>query len=111
MRRPGWVCLGGEMRVPSFLHAGRYKLGLVAVAGAALLLSAPNAPRKKSFTRYDKAYYADAAGVNFVRPGLTVTVVSAKIANDGTISVDYRLADPKGLALDRGGIQTPGAIS
>jgi hypothetical protein len=36
---------------------------------------------------------------------------AAKIAADGTLSVDYKLTDPKGLGLDRLGITTPGAIS
>jgi len=38
-------------------------------------------------------------------------VVSAKIAADGTITVDYKVTDPTGLALDIAGIQTPGTIS
>src|SRR5690349_7648135 len=68
-------------------------------------------PTKTSFTVHDKAYYADANTVNFVRPGLTISIVSTKIASDGTITVGYNRSDPKGLAVDRDGIQTPGAIS
>jgi OmcA/MtrC family decaheme c-type cytochrome len=49
--------------------------------------------------------------VNFIRPGLDMKIVSATIAPDGTISVDYKLADPKGAPLDRLGVQTPGAVS
>ena len=49
--------------------------------------------------------------ISFVRPGLAIKIVSAKIAADGTLSVDYKLTDPKGLGLDRLGITTPGAIS
>ena len=44
-------------------------------------------------------------------PGLAIKIVSAKIAADGTLSVDYKLTDPKGLGLDRLGVTTPGAIS
>jgi OmcA/MtrC family decaheme c-type cytochrome len=40
-----------------------------------------------------------------------MTIVSAKIADDGTLSVDYKLTDPKGLGLDRLGVTTPGAIA
>src|SRR4029077_17244514 len=59
----------------------------------------------------DKAFYASPATVNFVRPGLTIKIVSAGIAQDGTITVDYKLSDPKGLPLDPAGVTTPGAIS
>ncbi len=97
------------MRIPSSVFAvGRYGLAVLAVAGSVVFL---NAEKKTAFTIHDKAYYADSNTVNFVRPGLTITIVSAKIATDGTISVNYKLADPKGLALDPTGVSTPGAIS
>jgi OmcA/MtrC family decaheme c-type cytochrome len=53
----------------------------------------------------------DAALVNFVRPGLTIAIQNAKVTSDGTISVDYKLLDPKGQPLDLNGLITPGAIS
>ena len=96
------------MRITSFLAVGRYALALVVVAGSVVLVSAT---RKTEFTIHDKEYYAAASTVNFVRPGLAITIVSANVAQDGTISVDYKLADPKGLALDLTGVQTPGTIS
>jgi OmcA/MtrC family decaheme c-type cytochrome len=97
------------MRIPSSVFAvGRYVVAFSVIAGSLALMSAP---KKTAFTKRDKAYFADANTVNFVRPGLNITIVSAKIANDGTISVDYKLADPKGLPLDLAGIQTPGAVS
>src|SRR5436853_5492523 len=92
----------------SVSRIGRYLVCFLAVAGSVLLLSAQ---KNTAFTPHDKAFYADSSTVNFVRPGLTITIVSAKIASDGTISVEYKLADPKGLPLDRDGIQTPGAIA
>jgi OmcA/MtrC family decaheme c-type cytochrome len=70
-----------------------------------------SATKKTVFTPRDKAYYADANTISFVRPGLVIKIVSAKIAADGTLSVDYKLTDPKGLGLDRLGVTTPGAIS
>jgi OmcA/MtrC family decaheme c-type cytochrome len=76
--------------------------------GSVVLMSAP---KKTAFTPRDKAYYASEATVNFVRPGLTMTIASANIAQDGTISVDYKITDPKGLPLDPAGITTPGAVS
>ena len=73
---------------------GRCAIALAVIAGAAVLSSAT---KKTVFTPRDKAYYADANTVNFVRPGLTIKIVSAKIAADGTLSVDYKLTDQEGL--------------
>jgi len=70
-----------------------------------------SATRKSAFTPRDKAYYADQNTINFVRPGLKITIVSAKVATDGTLSVDYKLTDQDGGGLDRLGVTTPGTIS
>jgi OmcA/MtrC family decaheme c-type cytochrome len=70
-----------------------------------------SADKRTEFTVHDKAYYADANTVNFVRPGFVIKIKSAGIAADGTISVNYTLSDPKGAALDKDGIQTPGSVS
>jgi len=97
------------MRIPSRVFAvGRYVLALAAVAGSVMLMSAS---KNTQFSVHDKAYYADSNTVNFVRPGLAISVVSADIATDGTIKVRYKLADPRGLALDQAGVQTPGPVS
>jgi OmcA/MtrC family decaheme c-type cytochrome len=63
------------------------------------------------FNKHEKAYFADAATVNFVRPGLIITVNSASVAADGTIATTFTVTDPQGLPLDRTGVTTPGAIS
>ena len=63
------------------------------------------------FTTNQKAFFADAGLVAFVRPGLTITITSAEIAPDGTISVVFSLTDPKGAPLDRNGVRTPGPVS
>ncbi|HXB75239.1 MAG TPA: OmcA/MtrC family decaheme c-type cytochrome [Candidatus Acidoferrales bacterium] len=97
------------MRISSSVSTvGRYALVLAVAAGSLVLMSAP---KKTGFTVHDKAYFADANTVNFVRPGLVIKIVSANIATDGTISVDYKVTDPQGLGLDINGITTPGAIS
>jgi OmcA/MtrC family decaheme c-type cytochrome len=80
---------------------------LLSVAVAMSLTSAPRRP----YSRHEKAFYADAQTVQFVRPGLTITISSASIAPDGTISATYTLADPNGLPLDNTGVTTPGTIS
>ena len=96
------------MRIPPLVFAVlRYGAIVGLIAGSLLLMSAP----KDVFTPADKAYYADPSTVAFVRPGLVITVTSASIAADGTITARYKIADPKGLPLDRDGIQTPGAVS
>ena len=92
----------------SRVWTSRSAIALVLIAGAAVL---PSATRKSAFTPRDKAYYADASTVNFVRPGLTIKIVSAQIAADGTLSVDYKLTDQDGNGLDRLGITSPGAIA
>jgi hypothetical protein len=67
--------------------------------------------KKFAYTPRDKAFYADPALVNFVRPGLTITVNSASISSAGAITVNYTLTDPSGLPLDAAGVTTPGAVS
>ena len=57
-----------------------------------------------------KAYYLDQAQVNFVRPGLIVTVTGASIAADGTVTATFKVTDNVGLPLDINGIYTPGAM-
>jgi OmcA/MtrC family decaheme c-type cytochrome len=80
---------------------------LLVAAVAITLQSAPGNP----YSTRSKAFYAARELVAFVRPGLTVTVNSAEIAADGTISTVFTLADPAGAPLDRQGVTTPGAVS
>jgi OmcA/MtrC family decaheme c-type cytochrome len=80
---------------------------MAVVLGSALLISSP-AP---TFSKRDKAYYLDEQSVAFVRPGLQITITRAEIANDGTITANFKLTDPRGLPLDRTGVQTPGNVS
>jgi OmcA/MtrC family decaheme c-type cytochrome len=80
---------------------------LLLVAGSVALVGSP----KKPYSPREKAFYADKALVDFVNPGLTITINSAKISSAGVISVVYTLADPNGLPLDAAGVTTPGAIS
>lgn len=84
-------------------------LATLAAAGfAAVLLTGADAP---PFGPADKAYYADEATVNFVRPGLVFTITKAEIAADGTVNVWLKMTDPKGVGLDRLGVDTPGPVS
>jgi OmcA/MtrC family decaheme c-type cytochrome len=87
--------------------AVRLSAVLLLAAGAAYLVSADG----PEFTAQDKAYYADANLVAFVRPGLVLSIVSVSVAADGTVKADFKMSDPKGLPLDRDGIYTPGSVS
>ena len=77
------------------------------LAGAIGLQSAS----KTSFSKRDKAYYADAKIIDFVRPGLVFKIDKASIAGDGTITAHVLVTDPQGLPLDRLGVDTPGVVS
>ena len=80
-----------------------------AVSGLALTLILTGATTSP-FSKRHKAFYADQSLVAFVRPGLVITITSAEIAQDGTISVVFSLKDPQGAPLDRTGVSTPGSI-
>src|ERR1700740_3712245 len=67
--------------------------------------------KKHQYSSREKAFYADAALVDFVRPGLVISINSASISSGGAISVTYTLTDPSGLPLDSAGVTTPGAVS
>ena len=85
----------------------RHVAGVLALCSAAVLSSSD----RPAFTKRDLAFFADPAVVNFVRPGLVLTITGASVGQDGTIQVQFTLADPQGLPLDRAGINTPGPIS
>jgi OmcA/MtrC family decaheme c-type cytochrome len=80
-----------------------------AIGGLALTLILTGATTKP-FSKNQKAFYADANLVAFVRPGLAITITSAEIAQDGTVSTVFTLKDPAGAPLDRTGVSTPGTI-
>ena len=80
---------------------------LAASCLASLIMTGATTSR---FRKQQKAYYADAKVVSFVRPGLVITITSADVAQDGTISVAFNLKDPAGAPLDRVGVTTPGSI-
>src|ERR1035441_9415628 len=100
-----------SMRNPSSVFAaGRKILGLLLVAGSIVMVSGQ---RSVNFSPRDRAAFAPQAAVQYVNPGLFFSIVSAKIATDGTITVDYKIFDTgaTGLPLDQAGVLTPGAVS
>ncbi len=66
---------------------------------------------KQPFSKQNKAFYSSPAALEFIRPGLQLKIASAQIASDGTISANYSITDPKGISLDRDGVNTPGLVA
>lgn len=85
----------------------KWTLVVMVLAASTALVSSTKSP----FTQHDKAYYADEATVNFVRPGLVFKITGHEIAADGTVKVKFKITDPKGVGLEREGINTPGTVS
>jgi OmcA/MtrC family decaheme c-type cytochrome len=81
-------------------------IGIIAIVGVSL-----GAQQKRHFSPREKAFYADAQTVEFINPGLVITVTGATIGSDGTIAAQFTLTDPTGLPLDNTGVNTPGVIS
>ncbi|MCW5981023.1 MAG: OmcA/MtrC family decaheme c-type cytochrome [Bryobacteraceae bacterium] len=85
----------------------RVSVAFLLVVGSFALISAT----KPTYSTLDKAFYADPNTINFVRPGLDIQILGAEIATDGTMTARVKFTDPRGLALDRTGVNTPGAVS
>ena len=85
----------------------RVLAAVLLVAGAAALVGGSKSP----YSPREKAFYADPAVIEFVHPGLVITINSASITSAGVISVTYTLTDPAGLPLDASGVTTPGVIT
>ena len=82
----------------------RYLTG--AAMAAAIVMSLTGQTRKNQFTPH-----AAVSLIDFVTPGLVITINSASISSKGVISVTYTLADPNGLPLDATGATTPGVVT
>ena len=83
-------------------------IGITAMAAIAVRLQSASSI---VYTPREKAAYAQKDLLAFVRPGLSIRVLSAEIASDGTISTTFTITDPRGVPLDRTGVTTPGTVS
>ena len=88
-----------------------HKRLIVSVGSVVLVAAGLSADRTNVFSTTDKAFYADQATLDFVRPGLVVKITKAEIAADGTTTAWVKITDPKGVGLDRLGVKTPGTIA
>ena len=60
-----------------------------------------------TLTGAKKRLYQSPVIIDFLRPGLVISINSASVASNGTITMVYTLADPAGLQLDAAGVYTP----
>lgn len=65
----------------------------------------------KTSAQKDKAAFLSDRQQSFIRPGLVLDILSARVEGDGTVRYQFRITDPRGVPLDREGIVTPGAVS
>ena len=87
------------------------KLWIVALACLAVGVAAGDPThRQRFYNPHQKAYFLPDS-VEFVNPGLVFAIQSASIGSDGTITVNFTMADPTGLPLDKAGVQTPGTVN
>src|SRR5580700_11781252 len=107
------MCTTGAWKEASIrARMKRLYLALRIAAFVALIaLCLAGQTKKHQYSAREKAFYADPALVDFVRPGLAITINSASISSAGIISVTYTLTDPSGLPLDAAGANTPGVVS
>jgi hypothetical protein len=52
-----------------------------------------SAPTTTGYTVYDREYYLAPDAIQFVRPGLNISIQSAQIGSDGRISTDFQFTD------------------
>ena len=69
--------------------AGRFWPSVV-IAGAVVLMRAPTTT---GYMVYDRVFYLLPDAIQFVRPGLHISIQSAQIGSDGTISTDFQITD------------------
>jgi OmcA/MtrC family decaheme c-type cytochrome len=65
----------------------------------------------KTYAATETEHYLTAQQIEYVRPGLNVTVNSVQIGTDNIPVVDLTFADDSGQPLDRAGVLTPGPVS
>jgi len=52
-----------------------------------------SAPTTTGYTVYDREYSLAPDAIQFVRTGLNISIQSAQIGSDGTISTDFQIKD------------------
>jgi OmcA/MtrC family decaheme c-type cytochrome len=95
------------MNTSWFRHRSAFLILLV--VGAIMPVTADRNDTR-TYAAGQKEFYLSNDTIAFVRPGLKVDIQKAEIAGD-TAKVTFRIADDKGAALDREGINSPGVVT
>jgi OmcA/MtrC family decaheme c-type cytochrome len=85
---------------------------LVILICASLLVADGVLPKISKYSKVSAQALVDSqARLDYIRPGITLKILSATIGSDNSVKARFRIADPKGVPLDRDGIITPGPVT
>src|SRR5581483_11945619 len=76
---------GRSTRVKSSRHLRRIAFFLAPMLAVSLAAQVKSVRRSPSGDRHKRAAFLDPSYINYIRPGVKVKIVSAAIAQDGTI--------------------------
>ena len=71
-----------------------------------VLIGAEDGP---AYNSNRKEFYLEQKDLEYIRPGLNIDIEKVDVAGD-TVTATIRIADDKGVALDRTGVLTPGVV-
>jgi len=94
-----------------FVFAFLIMLALPLIAADRKHASKPTTPSPNDYSVSQKEHYLTPNDINYVRPGLAITINSITIGSDRKPVVDLSIADSLGQPIDRLGKTTPGAVS
>ncbi len=83
--------------------------GVVGLMTTAAIIGAPASKKASEASR--KVADLSASEASFIRPGLIIKITSATAGTDGKVTARFSLTDPKGIPLDRLGVDSAGPIS
>lgn len=83
---------------------------LIGLAIGLILPMAADPADSQAYSPDRKEFYLESKDLDFIRPGLKVDIQRADITGD-TATVTFRIADDKGVALDKDGVSTPGVVT
>src|ERR1039458_26590 len=97
-----------DRRIPK---AAAITLKLAIVTLFAFTLTGAGRTTKEIYGKNSKAAYAPKEVSEFVSPGFVISINSASVAANGTMTAVVTLTDAAGLPLDVYGTTTPGVVA